>query len=889
MRIKHIKLRNFIGIDQGVGLSEVEVNFDDNDNIILLRGANGSGKSTLLSQLHPYKQTFDERRYIIAPGKEGLKEITIQNGPDLYEIRHIYTPKKDGKHTTASFIQKNGVELNDSGLDSTFEMVIKEEFDITPDYFQIGKIGSNTKLFTDKSVGERKNFICTFLNMEELTIKYKIIETKIKAMKKDISLIQANINKYKDSDTLMTTIDEMEKFIRAAEVEIKDRYKLAGNLASKFAAADTERQKYNQADLEFELVSIDKKLETYKDAILKTRQQFGDGLDLIQLTAHQTELTDKFTHLTEQCASLKTLRDAKAEEKNKLALQLEKLNDEIKGLLADVDIDALTILITDLESKLDSLKIEEQMVPLISQTNIKTQLENLEELVSFVQSQLPSMLRHKFVRAEDIVSGALQNKLQELRTQNNTRKAEAIRQMGELSAKISAIQASGERTEELLQLRPRTCVDDTCSFIKEALKNKAEMQQLNALNEAYMAAKDVGHKAEDIDEKISELELQQSEFTRIYAAINTSDLYKYWKTVAGELTQLDATTTQQYFNRFIDFKAQLSEAIENIGLRQHLTEQLSQTRELRDKEAEKVKMVEERFIKDRDTVAKNLTEVTDAFQQYSTDYTNALTEKTTTADTLTNLRESIEALSQKRVLDDRKKEINQNLSRLAELERACVDATTEIETNQNRIHELESGVSTKKTELDSYRVELATVTDLQKTLTTINEQYVPMQQIFEALSPSKGIPLILMQVYLNATEAVTNELLQIAFGDKFRIKFVTNEKEFFIRVLQADGSEKEDVKYVSQGEKSIIETSLALALITQMMTEYNIISIDEIDGPLDPDNRKQFVEILRSQMKRLGSEQFFIISHNEEFDDDGIATVAFKKGSITYHTGNVGK
>ena len=43
-----------------------------------------------LSQLHPFKDSYDDRKTIIMEGTDGIKEIDIKNGTDFYEIKHIY-------------------------------------------------------------------------------------------------------------------------------------------------------------------------------------------------------------------------------------------------------------------------------------------------------------------------------------------------------------------------------------------------------------------------------------------------------------------------------------------------------------------------------------------------------------------------------------------------------------------------------------------------------------------------------------------------------------------------------------------------------------------------------------------------------------------------------
>ena len=54
---------------------------------------------------------------------------------------------------------------------------------------------------------------------------------------------------------------------------------------------------------------------------------------------------------------------------------------------------------------------------------------------------------------------------------------------------------------------------------------------------------------------------------------------------------------------------------------------------------------------------------------------------------------------------------------------------------------------------------------------------------------------------------------------------------------------------------AITTISLSLALIEQSIGNYNILCLDEIDGPLDSTNRTNFIDILNSQIDKLGIEQ----------------------------------
>jgi chromosome segregation ATPase len=74
-----------------------------------------------------------------------------------------------------------------------------------------------------------------------------------------------------------------------------------------------------------------------------------------------------------------------------------------------------------------------------------------------------------------------------------------------------------------------------------------------------------------------------------------------------------------------------------------------------------------------------------------------------------------------------------------------------------------------------------------------------------------------------------------------------------------------DVKYASQGEHSFLSIALSFALSSQVLEKYNIMLLDEVDGPLDLTNREKFIEVIENQIYRVKSEQSFLITHNAMF------------------------
>ena len=142
--------------------------------------------------------------------------------------------------------------------------------------------------------------------------------------------------------------------------------------------------------------------------------------------------------------------------------------------------------------------------------------------------------------------------------------------------------------------------------------------------------------------------------------------------------------------------------------------------------------------------------------------------------------------------------------------------------------------------------------------------------IKDALNSSKGIPLIFLQVYLKNCPIMMNNLLDTIYNGELQIEgFLIDENEFRIPFVKS-GIKVPDIVMASQGESSFISIVLSLSLIIQSMTKYDIIGLDELDGPLDTKNREEFIKVLYTFIEQVKCEQVFLISHNNMFDNEPI-------------------
>ena len=179
--------------------------------------------------------------------------------------------------------------------------------------------------------------------------------------------------------------------------------------------------------------------------------------------------------------------------------------------------------------------------------------------------------------------------------------------------------------------------------------------------------------------------------------------------------------------------------------------------------------------------------------------------------------------------------------------------------------------------------------DYQAELATIKQQYDLIESIKYYSSPTTGIQLVFMELYLGKIISLANELLANLFNGEYVIQpFIINESEFRIPCL-GNGYLNDDISSMSSAQISMISMILSFALLHNSSTKYNIIKLDEIDGPLDENNRILFTEVLNRIMDIMNTEQCVLISHNSELNVDNSDVIVLKSEhlSIEYTRGNV--
>ena len=475
MKIIKFIAKNFSGIYSGTGKTKIELDFNNNsNNIILLLGNNGSGKTSLLSILHPFRETYDSRKNFILEGKEGYKEIHIQDKNDLYIVKHYYS-KSSTKNK--AYISKNGVELNENGGITTFMEIMKERFNLTKEYFTVGKIGSNVQGFIGKSTAERKTYINQFIpNIDEYLDAFEIVNEKYKAYNKDIKSLKASIEK----------IDENALVIRKSDLETELKALISDNtsLDRRITLLNKEIEDYSEKtkDIDPNIKDIvdeyyskaeksDKTLEAY---IAKYPALKNYDIDLIEEKLSSNN--DKIKELESEIKQLEnelTLLNEKDEElknsisKNENMVSILRTNfvypNEIKKDLMNKKL--------ELNNNKNKNTIAEQYLKDINEellilntppVDIKYEIDNFFNNINNIKSLYPlNIVESVKALDKDVEYSSI---LKNLDDENTLLELN----LEEVKKKIYYINTNSNKYKNTLSLKPNDCVSSSCSFIKDS-------------------------------------------------------------------------------------------------------------------------------------------------------------------------------------------------------------------------------------------------------------------------------------------------------------------------------------------------------------------------------------------------------------------------------------
>ena len=877
MKILYLELHNYAGIFAGTGKTKITIDFRNSKNeIVMLFGKNGSGKSTILSALHPFMgSNNDERDNLIINGKDGYKEIHIKNNDFVYIIKH-YTKKSSksyiGKVLYSDYISGsyNIDELNENGGVRTFKEIVKDELNVTEDLFKLSRIGSNVTNFIDLSTADRKLFISKFLpDIEEYLKYYKIIKDKFSTLNKEIQFIANEMNKLDSESHLTINKNNYEKLIDDYDKELSEAKEKLAIVKGKIKLLDPDNTLLSNS---YKNPKEDEKSKLESQISLFTNAYNIDELLNTDYESKLQEINDQRTIINEQ------IKNNKSNLSNILS-DIDKIQRKINNLSIDFSDEYDKLInerqneINDFESELKNIQIEDKDMSFDYNNILEVKLA-LSELINCAEDYMKSSNNLKSIKKVFITHELSIEKLEEMEKSLEEEFRNSNKTLISYNDKLNLITSNKDKELKNLELRPSNCTDDTCPFIKTAILYKDADEKI----------KEIANNIDQTIEKINKIEESKNKITKVLEAckrikllyernyptiislsvgdkISTIDKYAELICEGSLLTINDILSVENLVNyrninvTLNDLRNKLDVLIQkrnNYNTNKNIYDEYNS--ELNEK------------IEKRDSLNKLIFSLDEQYNDIDNEY-DSLNKKCTAKANYLDCKSKLEVVN---------KEYNEYNNKINDI----LELIKEMRSLSKKIEDLDSILSSNKTSLAEVNLKLLRLKEYNTRKSTLNKDFEKVGLIKDALNPTKGIPIHFINNYLNKTKNVTNELLDLSQSSKFAINFDIDDKNFFIQVYKSDGTILNDIQEASQGECALTSLSLSLALMEQSMSNYNILYLDELDGALDTENRRAFIDMVSTQIKKLNMEQVFIISHNKEFDYYPVDLILLKNHDI---------
>ena len=871
MKILYVKLENYIGIFNGRGDNVLEIDLSHTTTpIIVIKGHNGSGKSTLLKALNPMPDSNDQ----FIPGAEAKKTLVYQINTDIVRIEYLYPVKKDGSRaTTKAQVFKNNEPLNLTNNVSDAKEIIYTLFKLDSSFLALSQLTSTDRGLADKRPSERKIFVNSSISgIEEYNNMYKTINKKFSMYKSLINSVVSKINKIGNKQELDISFNRVNRML---EEIIKERDTALASVAKIQAKLDENNakelvDKYNSLESEIyeKNVKVKHLLAELKDI----------NPDLVTHNMNELRKIEKtkaieLATLNEEIKNTQALKDSLSKEMNELNSNIQK---KIAERNTYISTEISTAEMNAYDDAVKELNIIHQDIHTAG-LNIsdKTEIQNLNELFTFIIDKLQFITDG--LNSIDYEMGfdfILKNKrneetwriAQDLRNEINS----LTMQVNETNLQMSLLESLVEKSEKL-KLRPASCKDNTCIFIKDAFeaakqKPNDELIKLQQKNEKTSSILKEKQKQLEVINDCIEL---KNRFDVIYNKICSYE-FLLNKVDLHDLTSIDFLVS---IARTGNYKM-IKETRDKINVLYNLLE----LKENYEKTVDLYKDAIDEYNKNKsiiDSINMDIDSSKEKLQDVSKEYSLKSSKANELETTISKLEPIVNKLStyieiklpELEMIMNKIQELKNNKESLRQRVMQVEEINKDLESSSNIVDQINARYNDILKQRDILSYNKIMIEKYLEELADYKSKYEKLETIRYYVSPTTGIQTVFMGAYMNNIILKANELLSLIFNGQFVIQpFVINESEFRIPCL-GSGILNDDISSMSTSQICMISMIISFAMLANADTDYNILKLDEIDGGLDPDNRSQFISLLNSLIQIVDCEQCFLISHNMEYSD----------------------
>lgn len=875
MRLLRLRLENYIGIYNGMGLNHIEIDFSKCiHKVLIIKGDNGTGKSTIFKALTPLADSSIN----FIPDKTAIKEIAYET--DFQTILNIKYESivKDGiRRPTKCFLNRlnpdGSIEnLNPSNNITTAKEVIYDILGIDDNFITLSQLSANKKGLGGLKPSERKRYVNSIISsLAVFNNIHKMISTKSTVLK---SIIDSYVTKLNQIGNVAIVEDAIKKDTLALKELDNKKNGLISEIATikaELSRLDTSGNFLNDyKDLSMRKIILEKEIRELPDIEEYSEEKLIQyEKDMARYEANEEMLSSR----------AKEILDNESELSNnitELQIKLDSLYDKDH--------------MDDLNSKIESTKKElETYKPFFSLfETYKNISEQDYETVKLVIEKFNSTVETIFQTYSETVRKESMNSLRTSKNEVILDHTEILsgleKQLEDLRTEKRDVEFLNNRSKDYNKIPDDCNHKSDCPFIKDIVEAKNLLKSRQSL---YSLSTKINSTLDAIE---SAKNLAEENMMKTQCLYEMKSILEYIQSMSKIIRKFPGTESLDSINTLyhnIEYGIRLNfESVDKYQEFKNISTIVSALEDdLHSYESAKEKLIsanaEIRILQEKiDTDLKNLSTIRDSKVSVLAEIEKIRSSKLEIKSVLDSIRY---AKINKEKFEKVSEELQSITSKIDSMEKDTV-AIKELTDRLNRrgaelsaLQNTDLPALTKAIEENKYRIVLFEqyTRDSQEYGAKYNEI-----QMIKKYTSIHGIQTVYMSVFMNSILNMTNALLTLLFRGRFTLQpFIINENEFNIPCADSEGRVREDISLMSDSQLSMISMLISFVLLRNSSNKYNIIKLDEVDDNLDNMNRIQFSILIEQIMIDLGFDQCLIISHNNELDLSNTDIVILKMES----------
>lgn len=875
MRLLRLRLENYIGIYNGMGLNHIEIDFSKCiHKVLIIKGDNGTGKSTIFKALTPLADSSIN----FIPDKTAIKEIAYET--DFQTILNIKYESivKDGiRRPTKCYLNRlnpdGSIEnLNPSNNITTAKEVIYDILGIDDNFITLSQLSANKKGLGGLKPSERKRYVNSIISsLAVFNNIHKMISTKSTVLK---SIIDSYVTKLNQIGNVAIVEDTIKKDTLALKELDNKKNGLISEIATikaELSRLDTSGNFLNDyKDLSMRKIILEKEIRELPDIEEYSEEKLIQyEKDMARYEANEEMLSSR----------AKEILDNESELSNnitELQIKLDSLYDKDH--------------MDDLNSKIESTKKElESYKPFFSLfETYKNISEQDYETVKLVIEKFNSTVETIFQTYSETVRKESMNSLRTGKNEVILDHTEILsgleKQLEDLRTEKRDVEFLNNRSKDYNKIPDDCNHKSDCPFIKDIVEAKNLLKSRQSL---YSLSTKINSTLDAIE---SAKNLAEENMMKTQCLYEMKSILEYIQSMSKIIRKFPGTESLDSINTLyhnIEYGIRLNfESVDKYQEFKNISTIVSALEDdLHSYESAKEKLIsanaEIRILQEKiDTDLKNLSTIRDSKVSVLAEIEKIRSSKLEIKSVLDSIRY---AKINKEKFEEVSEELQSITSKIDSMEKDTV-AIKELTDRLNRrgaelsaLQNTDLPALTKAIEENKYRIVLFEqyTRDSQEYGAKYNEI-----QMIKKYTSIHGIQTVYMSVFMNSILNMTNALLTLLFRGRFTLQpFIINENEFNIPCADSEGRVREDISLMSDSQLSMISMLISFVLLRNSSNKYNIIKLDEVDDNLDNMNRIQFSILIEQIMIDLGFDQCLIISHNNELDLSNTDIVILKMES----------